>query len=50
MFVYLTKQTKFVFVCLINELPAKRFTNCSLKVLFVCSPKEDPMTISCPNN
>ncbi|MFS7906238.1 hypothetical protein Hanom_Chr01g00056961 [Helianthus anomalus] len=45
MFVQLTKRTKF-FVRVrsfikrtnINELPAERFLNCSLKVQFVCSP------------
>ncbi|MFS7981889.1 hypothetical protein Hanom_Chr10g00956371 [Helianthus anomalus] len=45
MFVHLTNRTKFLvrirsFIkrTNINELPAKRFTNCSLNVQFVCSP------------
>ncbi|MFS7981891.1 hypothetical protein Hanom_Chr10g00956401 [Helianthus anomalus] len=45
MFVHLTNRTKFLvrihsFIkrTNINELPAKRFTNCSLNVRFVCSP------------
>ncbi|MFS7937873.1 hypothetical protein Hanom_Chr05g00432881 [Helianthus anomalus] len=42
MFIHLIKRTKF-FVHLFNkrmntnELPAKRFTNCSSNVWFVCS-------------
>ncbi|MFS7915154.1 hypothetical protein Hanom_Chr02g00161961 [Helianthus anomalus] len=46
MFVHLIKRTKFL-VCVhsyikrtnTNELPPKRFTNYSLNVQFVCSPK-----------
>ncbi|KAJ0647361.1 hypothetical protein HanOQP8_Chr15g0558831 [Helianthus annuus] len=45
MFVHLTKRTKFLFRVRsfikrtnTNELPAERFTNCSLNVQFVCSP------------
>ncbi|MFS7989956.1 hypothetical protein Hanom_Chr11g01053161 [Helianthus anomalus] len=45
MFVYLTNRTKFLvhvrsFIkrTNINELPAERFTNCSLNVRFVYSP------------
>ncbi|MFS7983964.1 hypothetical protein Hanom_Chr11g00980911 [Helianthus anomalus] len=45
MFSHLIKRTEF-FVCVLslikltntNELPAERFTNCSLNVRFVCSP------------
>ncbi|MFS8016983.1 hypothetical protein Hanom_Chr15g01374911 [Helianthus anomalus] len=47
MFVHLTKRTKFlVCVCSFikrtntNELPSKRFTNCSLNVWFVCNPTQ----------
>ncbi|MFS7938430.1 hypothetical protein Hanom_Chr05g00439601 [Helianthus anomalus] len=47
MFVHLTKRTEF-FVRVhsfikrtnTNELPVKRFMNCSLKVQFVCSPSK----------
>ncbi|MFS7909128.1 hypothetical protein Hanom_Chr01g00091131 [Helianthus anomalus] len=43
MFVYLTKQKKFLVRVLINEqtneLPAELFTNYSMNVRFVCSPK-----------
>ncbi|MFS7904702.1 hypothetical protein Hanom_Chr01g00039181 [Helianthus anomalus] len=46
MFVHLTNRTEFlVHVCSfikrtnINELPAERFTNCSLNVRFVYSPR-----------
>ncbi|MFS7937384.1 hypothetical protein Hanom_Chr05g00426911 [Helianthus anomalus] len=46
MFVHLTNRTKFLvhvrsFIkqTNINELPAERFTNCSLNVRFVYSPR-----------
>ncbi|MFS7985894.1 hypothetical protein Hanom_Chr11g01004051 [Helianthus anomalus] len=47
MFVHLSKRTKF-FVRVrsfikrtnTNELPTERFVNCSLKVRFVCSPRQ----------
>ncbi|MFS7937564.1 hypothetical protein Hanom_Chr05g00429121 [Helianthus anomalus] len=43
MFIHLTNRTKFLvhvrsFIRYINELPAERFTNCSLNVRFVYSP------------
>ncbi|MFS7916758.1 hypothetical protein Hanom_Chr03g00181101 [Helianthus anomalus] len=45
MFVHLTKRTKFLVRVRLfnkqtntNELPAERFTNCSLNVWFICSP------------
>ncbi|MFS7994983.1 hypothetical protein Hanom_Chr12g01112541 [Helianthus anomalus] len=45
MSVHLTKQTKFLVRVRLfnkqtntNKLPAKRFTNCSPNVWFVCSP------------
>ncbi|MFS8020645.1 hypothetical protein Hanom_Chr16g01418051 [Helianthus anomalus] len=45
MFVHLTKRTEFrVHVCSFikrtdtNELPAKRFEDCSLNARFICSP------------
>ncbi|MFS7908156.1 hypothetical protein Hanom_Chr01g00079881 [Helianthus anomalus] len=44
-FIHLTKQMEFLVRVRsfkkqtnTNELPAKRFTNCSLKVRFVCIP------------
>ncbi|MFS7901883.1 hypothetical protein Hanom_Chr01g00004791 [Helianthus anomalus] len=51
MFVHLTNRTEF-FVHVrsfikrtnINELPAERFTNCSLNVRFVYSPTHDATT------
>ncbi|KAJ0457217.1 hypothetical protein HanIR_Chr15g0771221 [Helianthus annuus] len=36
-----------MFVHLTNELPAERFTNCSLNVWFVCSP-DSLLTKICP--
>ncbi|MFS7949079.1 hypothetical protein Hanom_Chr06g00567341 [Helianthus anomalus] len=49
MFVHLTNRTKFIvhvrsFIkrTNINELPAERFTNCSLNVQFVYSPNNNP--------
>ncbi|KAJ0760841.1 hypothetical protein HanOQP8_Chr04g0142661 [Helianthus annuus] len=52
MFVHLTNRTKFLvhvrsFIkrTNINELPAERFTNCSLNVRFVYSPRyKNPIT------
>ncbi|MFS8014367.1 hypothetical protein Hanom_Chr15g01343691 [Helianthus anomalus] len=49
MSVHLTKQTKFLIHVRLsnkrtntNELAAEWFTNCSLNVWFVCSPKHNP--------
>ncbi|MFS7939757.1 hypothetical protein Hanom_Chr05g00455671 [Helianthus anomalus] len=45
-FIHLTNRTKFLFHVYssikqtdINELPAEWFTNCSLKVMFIYSPR-----------
>ncbi|MFS7961310.1 hypothetical protein Hanom_Chr08g00713481 [Helianthus anomalus] len=50
MFVHLINRTEFLvhirsFITRtnINELPAERFTNCSLNVRFVYSPNHDPL-------
>ncbi|MFS8005656.1 hypothetical protein Hanom_Chr13g01239921 [Helianthus anomalus] len=54
MFVHLTNRTKnlvhvrsFIKRTNINELPAERFTNCSLNVRFVYSPSCVIYTKSC---